>query len=339
MTKKPKILIIRFSSIGDIVLTTPVVRCLKQQLDAEIHYLTKKNYNFLLVDNPYIDQTHLLEDSLSKTIKELRKEQFDYIIDLHSNLRSRLIKLQLKGKSFSFQKLNWQKWLLVNLKINILPKKHIVDRYLETVHSLGIENDFEGLDYFIPHKDIVEANWLPEGFQKNYVAFAIGGQHATKQLTTEKTIELCHKINRPIILLGGKEDQAQGEIIETFFNQKDISTAEQDVKNSLFINTRVFNGCGKFNLNQSASVVKKANYVFTHDTGMMHIAAAFKKYTFCIWGNTVPEFGMYPYDTTFTIFEVPDLKCRPCSKIGFDKCPKGHFKCMNNQKFDFFLPE
>ena len=339
MTTNPKILIIRFSSIGDIVLTTPVIRCLKQQLNAEVHYLTKKNYNFLLADNPHIDKTHLFEESLSDTIKELQKEQFDYIIDLHSNLRSRLIKLFVKGKSFTFNKLNLKKWLLVNLKINKLPRTHIVDRYLDTVRKLSIENDNQGLDYFIPHKDIVESDWLPEGFQKNYIAFAIGGQHATKQLTTDKIIELCHKINKPIILLGGKEDKVQGELIESFFSQSNVSDKGQDVKNNLFINTRVFNGCGKFNLNQSASIVQRASYVFTHDTGMMHIAAAFKKYTFCIWGNTVPEFGMYPYDTTFTIFEVPDLKCRPCSKIGFDKCPKGHFKCMNDQKFDFFFPE
>ena len=103
--------------------------------------------------------------------------------------------------------------------------------------------------------------------------------------------------------------------------------------------TKIFNLVGKLSINESASIIKNSKKVYTHDTGMMHIAAAFKKYTFCIWGNTVPEFGMYPYDTTFTIFEVPDLKCRPCSKIGFDKCPKGHFKCMNDQKFDFFFPE
>ena len=337
MIKKPKILIIRFSSIGDIVLTTPVIRCVKQQLDAEVHFCTKKNYNFLLSENPYVDKIHLLEDSLPTLVKALKEEKYDYVIDLHNNTRTRLIKLQLNAKSFTFDKLNFKKWLLVNLKINKLPRTHIVERYLETTKTLGVENDFEGLNYFIPHKDLVERDWLPEQFQGNFVAFAIGGQHATKQLPVKKIIDLCHRINRPIVLLGGKEDVALANEVEAFF--KHSATDEAYLTNQFNLKTIIFNGCGKFNLNQSASIVQQASYVFTHDTGMMHIAAAFKKYTFSIWGNTVPEFGMYPYDTTFTIFEVPDLNCRPCSKIGFDKCPKGHFKCMNNQKFDFFLPE
>jgi ADP-heptose:LPS heptosyltransferase len=100
----------------------------------------------------------------------------------------------------------------------------------------------------------------------------------------------------------------------------------------------VYNACGKFNLNQSASLVKQARYVFTHDTGLMHIAAAFKKEVFSIWGSTIPGFGMYPYRTKFTVLENNRLDCRPCSKIGFEKCPKGHFKCMNDIVFDFYLP-
>lgn len=337
MTKRPKILIIRFSSIGDIVLTTPVIRCVKQQLDAEVHFCTKKNYHFLLAENPYVNKTHLLEGSLATLVKALKAEKYDYVIDLHNNTRTRLIKLQLGAKSFTFNKLNFKKWLLVNFKINKLPKTHIVDRYLATTKTLGVENDLMGLDYFIPHKDIVERDWLPVQFQGDFVAFAIGGQHATKQLPLKKIIDLCHRINRPIVLLGGKEDNAIANEVEAFF--KHSKTEEAHLSKQFNLKTVIFNGCGKFNLNQSASIVQQASYVFTHDTGMMHIAAAFKKYTFSIWGNTVPEFGMYPYDTTFTIFEVPDLKCRPCSKIGYNKCPKGHFKCMNNQKFDFFLPE
>lgn len=338
MTKK--ILIIRFSSIGDIVLTTPVVRALKTQLKAEIHYATKTGYKFLVDDNPYIDKVHLLAHSTSALIKALKQEHFDYIIDLHGNIRSRLIKWSLGGKSFTYNKLNFEKWLLVNFKINRLPSEHIVDRYMKTVAPLEVEYDGEGLDYFIPHKDVVENEWLPQAYRHNYVAFAIGGQHATKQLTANKLIELCDKINRPIILLGGKEDAILGEKIAAFFSRDDRSeSANKTLQTEFNKKTIVFNACGKFNLNQSASVVQQASYVFTHDTGMMHIAAAFKKYIFSIWGNTVPEFGMYPFETRFTIFETPGLKCRPCSKIGFDQCPKGHFKCMNKQKFDFYLPE
>ena len=216
---------------------------------------------------------------------------------------------------------------MVNLKINRLPKVHIVDRYLQTVKKLGVQNDGAGLDYFIPTKDEVDVSTLGlPNFTKNapppdilgtgqYIAFVIGAAHATKRLPTEKIIEICNKIQLPILILGGKEDVKNGELIE---NQ---SIAQ------------VVNLCGKLNLNQSASVVRQATKVVTHDTGLMHIAAAFQKDIISVWGNTIPEFGMTPYilREKSTIFEVQNLKCRPCSKIGFDKCPKGHFRCMNEQ--------
>ncbi|MFN3489230.1 MAG: glycosyltransferase family 9 protein [Emticicia sp.] len=303
--KKTKFLILRFSSIGDIVLTTPVIRCIKTQYpDAEVHFATKKQFKVLVENNPYIDKYYLLEKSLNSFIKTLQSEDYDYIIDLHNNLRTSIIKLRLGKKSFSFDKLNFKKWLLVNLKINQMPDVHIVDRYLETVESLGIKNDLKGLDYFIPEKDKVQIN-------DSYVAYAIGGQHFTKKLPTKKIIEVCQKIDGKIMLLGGKEDSPAAEEIEKALGNK------------------IINACGKYNLNQSASLVQQADYIITHDTGLMHIASALKKKVISIWGNTVPEFGMYPYLTEFTIIENKELSCRPCSKIGYTQCPKGHFKCMN----------
>ncbi len=318
-----KFLILRFSSIGDIVLTTPVVRCLKQQVTgAEVHYATKKAYASLLEDNPYIDKRHYLEESLPALVKQLRAERFDYVIDLHQNLRTSLIKLQLGVKSYSFEKLNLNKWLLVRFKINTLPDLHIVDRYLATVLPLGVSNDGKGLDYYIPYKDQVELNWLPPTHQTGYVAYAIGGQHATKKLPVERMIELCRKIDYPVILLGGKEDQEAGELIETTLGS-----------------AHIYNACGRYNLNQSASLVQGARIVFSHDTGLMHIAAAFKKKVYSIWGNTTPAFGMYPYKTPYVVLENNKLACRPCSKIGYAKCPQGHFKCMNDISFDFEITE
>jgi len=315
-----KILVVRFSSIGDIVLTTPVVRCLKAQIDnAEIHYVTKIQYQSILQDNPYIDKFILLQESLADLIQDLKKEKYDVVIDLHNNLRTRILKWKLGVRSFSFNKLNIEKWLMVNLKINHLPDQHIVDRYLETTKSLGIKNDALGLDYFIPDKDEVPFEWLPESYRGGFVAYAIGGQHETKKLPLKRMIELCKKINKPIVLLGGKEDFDNGERVLI------------ELQNS------ILNTCGKLNLNQSASLLKKASYVFSHDTGLMHIAAAFRKEVFSIWGNTIPAFGMYPYRTKYHSLENTQINCRPCSKIGFDKCPKGHFKCMNEIKFDFQL--
>jgi ADP-heptose:LPS heptosyltransferase len=331
MPPKTKFLIIRFSSIGDIILTTPVVRCLKKQFpNAEIHFVTKKNYYSLLENNPYIDEVFLLEKSLFDLLSILKSENYDFVIDLHNNLRSGIIKnylgvfswknlFQKKSllKTFSFDKLNFRKWILVKFKKNIMPNVHIVDRYLATITSFGIKNDAAGLDYFIPEKDIFNLKTLPENYQKNYVVYAIGGQHETKKLPLKKMIELCQTIQKPLILIGGKEDFEQGEQLVSELQGKKIT----------------LNLCGKLNLNQSASIVEQSDLVYTHDTGMMHVAAALKKNIISIWGNTVTALGMYPYQTNFEVIENKDLHCRPCSKIGYNKCPLGHFRCMNDLSF------
>jgi ADP-heptose:LPS heptosyltransferase len=335
----PKILILRFSSIGDIVLTTPVVRALKIQLkDATIHYATKEKYKEIVTNNPYISKVHTLNEQLGELITELKNEKFDYIIDLHNNLRTSIIKWRVGVKSYSFDKINLSKWLYVNFKLNYMPNIHIVDRYLAAVAPLGVERDNFGLDFFIPEKDEIEIEWLPETHRKEYVVFAIGGQHNTKKLPLPRMIELCDRINKPIILLGGKEDSEIGEKIVDFFTSLPENKQYEEGLKQLNKKAIIFNGCGKFNLQQSADVIRKSRAVFTHDTGLMHIAAAFHKPLFTIWGSTTPFFGMYPYNTPFTTFENNKLSCRPCSKIGFDACPKGHFKCMNELVFDFYLP-
>ena len=323
-----KILILRFSSIGDIVLTTPVIRAIKQQVPGvQVHYATKPGFKAIVASNPYLNKVHYLPEKLDDLITELRAEQFDYVVDLHNNLRTRLIRWKLGVPGQGFHKLNFRKWLLVNLKINRMPAVHIVDRYLAAAGKLGVKNDGQGLDYFIPPADEVAVTSLPQTHQQGYIAFAIGAQHATKRLPLEKILALCAKINRPIILLGGKEDAATGEQIEEYFkNQNQLTNNGQ--------RTTIYNACGKYNLNQSASLVRQAEVVFSHDTGLMHIAAAFQKKIYSIWGNTVPELGMYPYKTDFELLENRQINCRPCSKIGYAQCPQGHFKCMWDIQFD-----
>ncbi len=286
-----------------------------QLKEAELHYLTKKSFCSILENNPYLDKIHSIDEDLSEVMDVLKKEKFDCIIDLHHNLRTLQVKRKLNRPSFSFRKLNIEKWLLVNLKINRLPPVHIVDRYFETVKNFGVTNDGMGLDYFIPEKDKINIAALPETHRQGYTGFVIGAAHATKRLPLNKIISICKKINSPIILLGGKDDVENGREIEAT------------------VGSTVYNACGKYNLNQSASLVNQANKVITHDTGLMHIAAAFQKPIISVWGNTVPEFGMYPYYTEkhkvqSAKIEVKNLPCRPCSKIGFEECPKGHFKCM-----------
>lgn len=312
-----KFLIIRFSSIGDIVLTTPVVRCLKQQVkESEIHYLTKKNFTPIIAENPYIDRIHILEESLWKVIGELKKEKFDYIIDLHRNIRTFLVKLSLNTITFSFNKLNLKKWLLVNIKRDRLPRKHIVDRYLETLKLFSISNDGNGLDYFLPDSAHFDMDEVVNTHSKKIVTIVAGGGHFTKQIPGEKLTELIQALDFNIMLIGGKEDIPKAELILSQLGMKKVN-----------------NLVGKLSLAESALLIKQSDIIVTPDTGMMHIAAAFKKPVISLWGNTVPEFGMYPYlpGKGSAIFEIKGLSCRPCSKIGFSKCPKNHFRCMQEQ--------
>ncbi len=319
-----KILIIRFSSIGDIVLTTPVVRCLKKQLkDCEIHYLTRQAFKPVLENNPYIDNIITVKNSVSEVIPALRAERYDHIVDLHKNFRSCHVRLKLKAKATSFPKLNLRKWLLVNFKLNMMPAVHIVDRYFKAVESLDVTNDFMGLDYFLSKSDRIDAALLPETHRNGFVVMVIGGKHKTKQLPAEKAVELLVTLNKPVVVLGGAEDREEGRKIE------------QEAGD------HVFSACGKFTINQSASLVEQAKVVITNDTGLMHIAAAFSKPVISLWGNTVPGLGMYPYMPNHPersrLFEVKGLPCRPCSKIGYRKCPKKHFRCMMHQDVDVII--
>ncbi|MEO9258469.1 MAG: glycosyltransferase family 9 protein [Crocinitomicaceae bacterium] len=307
-----KILVIRFSSIGDIVLTSPVVRCLKKQTNAEIHFLTKEKYASLVRTNPHIDKVITIEKDIHEVADLLKKEHYDFIVDLHHNLRTLRTKRKLNIPSQSFPKLNVQKWLLVQFKINYLPKKHVVDRYFEATTKLSIKNDGLGLDYFIPKKDEVNiATFLPKSFQ-TYATIALGAQFATKRLPKSQLEKLIAGLPFPIVLLGGKEDQELGDELAKKFPET------------------VFNAAGICSLNQSASIVKQSKFIITHDTGLMHIASAFKIPILSVWGNTVPDFGMSPYLPVegSQLFEVNNLPCRPCSKIGFQECPKKHFNCM-----------
>ena len=310
-----KILVIRFSSIGDIVLTTPVVRCLKNQLkDIELHVLTKKKFSNLFKKNTYVDKVFEFDNSLKDNIKELKKENYDYIVDLQKNKRSKRVTASLRCQHSYFPKLNFKKFLLTTFKINLMPDVHIVDRYFEAVKDLGVKNDLKGLDFFISTENQYDISELPSAFQNGFHAFVIGGTYKTKILPAVKIVEVIKKLQEPVVLLGGLDDVERAN----------------DVMNS--VSENVVNLVGKINLEQSASLVKMAKSVLTNDTGLMHIAAAFHKNIVSVWGNTVPELGMYPYlpneKDKCHIVECKDVKCRPCSKLGFKDCPKKHFRCM-----------
>jgi ADP-heptose:LPS heptosyltransferase len=312
----PKFLIIRFSSIGDLVLTSPLVRCLKQQVNnSEVHFLTKKSFQEVIQHNPFIDKKIFFEGSYRPLLAQLKKEQYDAVIDLHHNLRSFFIKQSLGIKSFSFHKENFRKWKMVNLKSRII-LPHVVKRYLQTVSAFGVKDDGKGLDFFLPDEWNTEGpsvkKIISQQVHSRYIAVVVGAKHATKQPPVELLSSLIK--NRNAVLLGGKEDADRAA---------QISQGKHHL-----------NLCGQLSLSESAWVIKHAEKVITPDTGLMHIAAAFGKEIISLWGNTVPGFGMTPYfgnqPDNSKIFEVI-LSCRPCSKIGHAQCPKKHFDCMNRQ--------
>ena len=268
----------------------------------------------MLQANPYIDKIHALDASLSEMIKELKSEKFNYVIDLHNNIRSLRVKLGLKAKAYSFNKLNLRKYLLTRFKFKLMPEGHIVDRNMDTLKKFNIVDDGVGLQHFIPEEDEFTMKELPENFRNGYVALVIAGTYATKRMPVEKYRELISKTNFQFVLLGGKSEQ---KMAESILGWKTGNVADFT---------------GKLRINQSASLVRKAKLVIANDTGLMHIAAAYHKKILSVWGNTSPELGMYPYlpGEGSEILEIKGLPCRPCSKLGYNECPKKHFRCMND---------
>ncbi|MFB9845068.1 glycosyltransferase family 9 protein [Mucilaginibacter ginsenosidivorans] len=308
-----KILVIRFSSMGDIIYTTPVVRCLKTQLpNAEIHFLTKPAFKYIYDNNPYLDKLLLLKSELSETIAEIRAEGYDYIIDLHNNLRTAIIKLRTGIKSSSYKKQPVRKWLSLKLRLKLVEPVHLVERYLKAVKFLGVTNDGKPIDYYVKAQHDLK-KLLPATHQDDYIAFVIGATHFTKRMPNDKIISICRKIERPIILLGGEDVKANGN---------EIASA---------IGGNIYNACGMTTLDESVFLVSKASKVLGFDTGLTHIAEAFNNPIGSIWGGTVPELlGVQPYMVKDAEVIGVELSCRPCSKFGLEKCPLGHFKCMKD---------
>jgi ADP-heptose:LPS heptosyltransferase len=299
-----KILVIRFSAIGDILLTFPVVAALQHKYPAaEIHFLTKPSNKAVLELLSSKVQPRFLQESLVQTATQLRRERYDLVIDLHNNLRTFLLQvLMLKGSWNRFRKLNFQKWLFTSFKWNTLPKVHVVERYAQaakvnpTLVTLVVNN---------PALDSLPSN---------YVAWVLGATFSTKQYPLSKLIETIERLEMPIVLLGGEKENALASSLQAHFPS-------------------IISLVGKTSLAEAALVLSKAKVVVTNDTGLMHLAAFYEKPMVCIWGNTVPDFGMYPFQKR-PVFnaQVADLSCRPCSKIGHNTCPKGHFDCMLKQQ-------
>lgn len=293
-------------------MTTPVLRCLKEQLPGlELHYLTKRKFAFVLEGNPRVDRFHYLEDSFSDMLRQLKEERFDYLVDLHHNLRTFRLKQALKVPGSAYFKANIEKWLYIHWRIDRLPGTHTSERFLQTLAPLGVHDDGKGLEYHFSQSWNLET-LLEQSHREGYLACVIGGSYYTRRMPPEKICAILQQVPGPVVLLGGPEDLERGSWI-----------AEK-------LGPRVYNACGSIRFEAAAFLVSRARAVLTHDTSLMHVAAAFNKKIVSVWGHNIPEFGneAFRVDQSFKIgLELP---CRPCSKNGSESCPKGHFRCMRD---------
>lgn len=283
------------------MLATPLVRKLKAiNPEAQIDFLVKEKYEAAVKHNPNIKNVFLFE----KNSAEVLANKYNTVIDLQNNLRSGKFYSVSEGSVAKFKKKSVRKFLLVNFKLNFMKaKEKIPVRYAA---SIPIELDEEGLEFFFP------PNFnLPEK-QKKLVGFCPGSRHFTKRYPPDYFIELGELLNKngfEVALIGGKEDKVLCEAI-----QLKLSFAKSFISND--------------NLFETAAAISRCSLVVCNDSGLMHLASALNTPLVAIYGSTVEEFGFFPYNCRSIIMENRNLNCRPCSHIGKDRCPKNHFKCM-----------
>jgi ADP-heptose:LPS heptosyltransferase len=309
-----KIVVIRLGAIGDILLTTPLLRRLQRTFpDATIDYCTKASYSALLASNPRISSLF--------TNEHPPLGPYDLVVDLQNNRRSRSICRSLKASRIvRYHKQNWKKWLLVHCKLDFSgPYRSVVDRYQHSLAEYNIEADTEGCEIYPSSDDRRVAHQLLHSGRKT-LALCFGARHLTKCYPPERYASLLLLLLKEnafdVVLLGGKEDSPKAaEIMK--------SLPEEFLPG-------VINLSGACSLMQTAAVLERCDAVLCNDTGLMHIASAFGKRLFVLFGSSSPAFGFLPYNAPYELFEVEGLKCRPCSHIGRESCPEGHFRCMND---------
>jgi lipopolysaccharide heptosyltransferase II len=324
-----KILIIRLSSLGDIILTFPLISLIKSRYpESKIDYLVKKEYTELLQIAVNLDSIIAFDtkngfSELLKTRKIIKSNNYDVIIDLHNNQRSIFMRSFQRAKKYVFKKHSIKKILFVKFKLNFLKNyEPIKERYISSAEAFLNETGKEekvGCMFKIPAG-------VSEELKNNYeflnrkgikiVGFCPSARHFTKIYPSEKFIEIGKNIisnfNSEILLFGDKNDIARNETIKTALGNK------------------CHNLAGKLSLIQTAAAMATCELIISNDTGLMHLSNLLKKNLIAIFGSTVREFGFFPDGENTSIFEVDDLKCRPCSHIGRKSCPKKHFKCMND---------
>ena len=296
-------------------MTTPVLKVL---FDAghDVHYAMKKAYLPVLEHCPYLTNIWLLEDSFKAFGDNLKMQDFDIVVDLHNNLRSKRLKNALGKKSYTLKKDRIKSWIMTHTGFWRKPKKHIVDRFLDTVKDIAHSENRLKVSFFHDNKPLSNSKVeLPE----KYHVIAVGAAYYTKQLPNKLIADVLDHTEYPVVLIGGPEDVLNGEAIKELSHKEPI------------------NLCGKLSIGESAKIIDGALSVVSGDTGMMHLADALDKKLVAVFGSTHPILGYYPYNKQLTsdsiIIQNEALHCRPCTKQGRSSCPKGHFKCMNDLDF------
>jgi heptosyltransferase-2 len=313
-------LLVRFGSAGDLLLTTPLIRHLKTQVeDAEIHILSDAGNRELLEANPHVDKVHDPGANLRSCIRDLQRQQFDYIIDLQRDVRSARIKLALKRMDFTVASPGFQKHLLHLAGIRPRPQRHEVLRNLDTAKPFLDTLDEKGLDYYPPHEATVLGEALPDSHHGGYIALALNAPFPTRQFPEDLLLGLCRKLKGPVLLLGEQADHALGERIRAALPDQPL-----------------VNRCGKHSVHQLAIQMEEARVLICPDTDLALLANALGKKVLLVWGSSLPEFGrgLYRPHPGSWDFEVKGLSCRPCSWKGRKRCPKKHFRCMYDQDLE-----
>ena len=345
-----KILVIRFSSIGDIILTTPVFRYLRKiKPGAEIHFLTRAEFTNILRNNPNVDRILSFDTKEGypglKVLKDkISGEKYDTIYDLHGSLRSRYISLFSGARRIRrINKNNFKRFMLVKMKFNFyhgitsdnrsgMRPLSVVEKYLITCGYTGRENpDFEDLrlDLYITNREEKNAEiFLKKFFGKEpRIVIAPGAKHFTKRWPPEYYAELAallyKKYKFKIVFTGGPDE------VNTIQEIRLIADPKEKYTVSL---------AGKLDLTETAAIISRSNLFISNDSGLMHMASAFQIFQIAIFGSTVRELGFYPVNPRSRILER-NLSCRPCSHIGRSSCPKNHFECMRQIKPEMVLEE
>lgn len=319
-----KILVIRLSSIGDIILTSPFLRVFKAaHPGCELHFITRREYGELLEHDPHIDRLMLVDVSAGRGGLEalnlsLMREQYDAVFDLHNNFRSRRLRNGLSPHPHRINKRGLRRLLLVAAHINTYGDVLAVpDRYIETASRYGVAPDGEGPRLFLSEeiREAARTKLLEAGVVPDVPSLGCcpGSRHFTKRWPEENYGELARMLTAEgtsLLLFGGEEDCGTAAAIR------------------MAAPGRVHDLTGRLTLLETAAAMEHCRAVIANDSGLMHMATAMRRPVVALFGSTVREFGFFPYHSPAAILETEGLRCRPCTHIGRARCPKGHFACM-----------